>query len=389
MTDAPKTSSYDVVVIGAGVIGLSCAWQAARTGRSVLVVDRDRPASGASGVAAGLLAPVTELSWGEQALLELNLEAARRWPAFDAELREWARCDTGYEQSGALRVAIDRDDVAELRRMYDFQCSLDLDVEWLIPSACRDGEPGLAPGIAGGVAAAGDHQVDPRRLVQALATAVECAGGEIAAGTEAHAVEIVADRVSGVRTDCGGVGCDHLIVAAGCWARELGGLPPDAAPPVRPVKGQILRLRGGDAPIARRAVSTLRCYVVPRSGGEVVVGATVEERGFDTAVTAGGMLELLEAAREVLPGTAELELVESAARLRPGTPDNLPVVGAGAPDGLVWATGHYRNGILLAPITADAVLSVLDGEDEPLWEAASPRRFATIEGESRMAAGTA
>lgn len=389
MTDAPKTSSYDVAVIGAGVIGLSCAWRAARSGRSVLVVERDQPASGASGVAAGLLAPVTELSWGEQALLELNLEASRCWPAFDAELRGWARCDTGYDQSGALRVAIDRDDAAELRRMYEFQRSLGLDVEWLTPSACRGEEPGLAPAIAGGVAAAGDHQVDPRRLVSALGTAVERAGGEIAAGTEAHAVEIAADRVTGLRTDRGSVRCDHLIVAAGCWARELEGLPPGATPPVRPVKGQILRLRGDGAPIARRAVSTLRCYVVPRFGGEVVVGATVEERGFDTAVTAGGVLELLEAAREVLPGMAELELVESAARLRPGTPDNLPVVGAGTPDGLVWATGHYRNGILLAPITADAVLSVLDGEMEPLGAVASPRRFATIEGEPRVAAGAA
>jgi glycine oxidase len=377
VTEAPRTSGYDVGVIGAGVIGLACAWRLACSGRSVLVLDRDRPGAGASGVAAGLLAPVTELSWGEEELLRLNLESARRWPAFDAELREWARGETGYEPSGALRIAVDRDDAGELRRMYEFQRSLGLDVEWLVPSACREAEPGLAPGIAGGVSARHDHQVDPRRLVGALATAVERAGAEIVAGTAVTAVAIDGERVTGLETVRGPVRCANVVVAAGSWASDIAGVAPETAPPVRPVKGQILRLRGGPGQLARRAVSTLRCYVVPRPDGEVVVGATVEERGFDTSVTAGGVLELLEAAREVLPDVAELELAESAARLRPGTPDNLPVVGAGAAGGLVWATGHYRNGILLAPITADAVVATLDGEEAPLGQAAAPGRFAT------------
>ncbi len=374
MTDAPRTSGYDVAVIGAGVIGLACAWRAASSGRSVLVLERDHPGAGASGVAAGLLAPVTELSWGEEELLHLNLESARRWPAFDAELRDRAREETGYEPSGALRVAIDRDDAAELRRMYEFQRSLGLDVDWLTPSACREQEPGLAPAIAAGVSARQDHQVDPRRLVGALRIAVERTGGEVSPGTAVTGLAIEGDRVAGVDTVAGRVDCDAVVVAAGSWTRDLGGMSPEWAPPIRPVKGQILRLRGG-APLARRAVSTLRCYVVPRPDGEVVVGATVEERGFDTSVTAGGVFELLEAAREVLPDVGELELVESAARLRPGTPDNLPVVGAGGVDGLVWATGHYRNGILLAPITADAVVAALDGEDAPLGAAAAPARF--------------
>jgi glycine oxidase len=166
------------------------------------------------------------------------------------------------------------------------------------------------------------------------------------------------------------------VVAAGCWSGAVEGLEPDEAPPVRPVKGQILRLAGGESPLAGRAVHTPRCYVVPRASGEVVVGATVEERGFDTAVTAGGVHRLLEAAREVVPDVAELELIEASARLRPGTPDNLPVIGGGATRGLVWATGHYRNGILLAPLTAEAVLSAVSGGDPaPLGAAVAPERF--------------
>jgi glycine oxidase len=327
-----------VAVVGAGVIGLACAWRCAQRGLRVLVLERAaEPGSGASGVAAGMLAPVTEAEFGEEALLRLNLAGAELWPAFAAELAERSGLDTGYRASGALVVAADRDDAEELRRLHAFQRSLGLDVSWLSGRDCRRLEPRLSPRVPGGILAEHDHQVEPRAVVRALRAAFEAAGGELRCGVEVG--------------DPSGLDADHVVLAAGCWSGA----------PVRPVKGQILRLRG--EPLAGRLVRTPRCYVVSRPGGEVVVGATVEERGFDTTVTGDGVFRLLEAAREVLPDVGELELVEAAARLRPGTPDNAPLIGEH--DGLLWATGHHRNGVLLAPITAQAVAAIVTGDDPP------------------------
>jgi len=352
--DAPRRTSYDVAVVGAGIVGLSCAWAAARRGMRVLVVDRDEPGSGASGVAAGMLAPVTEAVFGEDALLRLNLEAARAWPAFAARLAEASGLDTSYSESGALMVAADADDLEELRRVHEFQRSHGLDAEWLSGRRCRELEPGLSPRVRGGIAAP-DHSVDPRAVVRALVAACD----EVARA-EAHGIEIQDGRVAGLHLGHGRVNAGSVVIAAGAWSGTLG--LPDP-PPLRPVKGQILRL-SGTAP-AREIVRTPRCYVVPRTSGEVVIGATVEERGFDTRVTADGVYRLLEAAWEVLPDVGELELVETRAGLRPATPDNGPVVGRGGVEGLLWATGHYRSGILQAPITGEAIAALLGGEEPP------------------------
>jgi glycine oxidase len=339
-----------VVVVGAGVIGLACAWRCAQRGMRVLVLEREsQPGAGASGVAAGMLAPVTEAEFGEKALLALNLAGASLWPAFAAELAERSGLDTGYRASGALVAAVDRDDAEELRRLLAFQQSLGLDVRWLGGRECRRLEPRLSPRVPGGILSAQDHQVEPRSVVRALCVAFEAAGGELRCGTPVD--------------DFGSFGGAQVVVAQGCWSGA----------PVRPVKGQILRLRGG--PLSERLVRTPRCYVVSRPDGEVVVGATVEERGFDTTVTADGVFGLLEAAREVLPDVGELEFVEAAARLRPGTPDNAPLIGER--DGLIWATGHHRNGVLLAPITAQAVAAMVAGETPPeAVEPFGPGRFA-------------
>lgn len=375
MGEAPERAGYDVAVVGAGVVGLACAWHCAEAGMSVVALDRAEPGAGASGVAAGMLAPVTEATYGQEELLRLNLESARLWPAFHERLRSRSSRETGYEPRGALVVAVDRDDAEEFARVYRFQRSLGLEVEWLTRTECRRLEPGLAPGIAGGVRAPQDHQADPRALIAALAEAVERSGGEVLSRVDVRAVEDAGVGLS-LATSSGSVHARQVVIAAGCWSGEIELPESEAAPPVRPVKGQIVRLRGGGAPLARHAVHTPRCYVVPRASGEVVVGATVEERGFDTTVTAGGLHRLLEAAWEVLPDVGELELVEASARLRPGTPDNLPVVGRGEVEGLVWATGHYRNGILLAPLTAEAVMRAIeDGEGAPLGQAAAPGRF--------------
>ena len=376
MADALRGRTYDVVVVGAGIVGLASAWRAAQRGLSVLVVDRDRAGSGASGVAAGMLAPVTEAEFGEEALLALNLAGAARWPAFAAELAEHTGLDTGYRQSGALVVAVDRDDLEEVRRLHSFQRSLGLDAEWLGGRDCRRLEPGLSPRVGGGVLAPHDHQVDPRSTVAALRTAFGAAGGELLEGVRVSGIEESGGSVTGVATAQGTIGAERVVLAAGAWSAEL---VPDP-PPVRPVKGQILRLgepAGSRSALAERIVRTPRCYVVARRSGEVVIGATVEERGFDRAVTAGGVHRLLEAAREALPDVEERELVETAAGFRPGTPDNAPVVGRGSLDGLVWATGHHRNGILLAPLTAEAVCALVTARAPlPAFAAFGPERFA-------------
>jgi glycine oxidase len=360
-------SSYDAVVVGAGVIGLSIGWRAAQRGLRTLVLDASSPASGATGVAAGMLAPVSEAVFGEEDLIAANLEAARRYPAFVAEVERESRLDTHYRASGTLAVALDRDDAELLRQLHGFQLSLGLEAEWLRGQECRRLEPALAPGVVAGIRSSIDHQIDPRRLARALVGALEKASGELRESCRVKHVSPRADSVLEVTLDSGEtVEADQVVIAAGWRSGTLDGLPERVRVPVRPVKGQILRLRGPrQAPLAGRVVRTPRVYIVPRDDGEVVVGATVEERGADTAVTAGGVLELLREAYEALPGVTELELVETVAGLRPASPDNKPIVGRGGLPGFVWATAHWRNGILLAPLTADAVADVLTGAELP------------------------
>jgi glycine oxidase len=364
---ASEKRSFDAIVVGAGVIGLTCAWRAAQRGLDVVVLDRSTPAAGATGAAAGMLAPIGELTFGEQRLLELTLAAAERYPGFVAELEELSGSDTGYDRRGALHVALDRDESAQLRRRHQLQRSLGLEADWLTPRRCRDLEPGLAPSITAGVHAPNEGAIDPRALCAALLAALEREGAELRSGAAVNEAVIEGGRIEGVRTEAGEeVLASHVVLANGCWAGQSDWLPRHARPQVRPVKGQILTLRGSaEEPVCERIVASERVYLVPRSDGRLIVGATVEERGFDTAVTAGGVLELLREAYRLLPEIAELKLVEATAGLRPGTPDNLPLIGDGALEGLVLATGHYRNGVLLAPLTADRVADVLVGAEVP------------------------
>lgn len=389
--------SFDALVVGGGVIGLACAWRAAERGLRVRVLERERPGAGASGVAAGMLAPVGEATWGEEDLLELALRSHEAWPGFATELAETAGREVGFLDRGAVHVALDRDEAAELRRRFELMRELSLDAEWMRPREARRLEPGLAPGVTAAVHAPHEAASDPRALVSALWAAAEAAGVEVQTGVEVVDLVTQGDSVVGAR-DAGGElhAAAAVVVATGAWsgaaaARRLGDsdpyatkipqtfgwLPEHARPPVRPVKGQILTLRATDAiPVCERIVVSERVYLVPRDDGRLIAGATVEEQGFDTTVTAGGMLELLREAYRALPEVAELGLVEAVAGLRPGTPDNRPLVGPGAIDGLVLATGHYRNGILLAPVTAEAVASIVAGDGTPEgFEAFSPARF--------------
>jgi len=376
-----ETRDLDVVVVGGGVIGLSCAWRLAQRGARVAVVERGEPGCGATRVAAGMLAPVGELTFGEPELLELTLAAARLYPEFTAELEAAGGEPTGYEQLGALHLALDRDEAAQLRRVHDLQRSLELKAEWLPPRRCRDLEPGLTPSFHGGVFASGEAAVDPRALTMALVAAVLAEGVEVLTGTEVVDGIFVGDRLRGVRartrTEASGhfdaqsesnrpleeeLRAETVVLASGAWSGATHWLPEHARPPVRPVKGQVLELRRRDGePPANRILASERVYLVPRVDGRLIVGATVEEMGYDTAVTAGGVHELLREAYRLLPDVAEMELIGATAGLRPGTPNNLPIVGPGAIDGLVLATGHFRNGILLAPLAAEAIADVLEG----------------------------
>ena len=345
------------------------------------VIERGEPGSGASGVAAGMLAPVGEASWGEEALLDAALASHAMWGDFAEELAQAGKAETSLLRGGALHVALDADEAGELRRRFDLMRSLGLDAEWLTGRECRELEPGLGPSAFAGTHAPHEAGVDPVAIVAALRRACESAGAEIVTG--ATVVDSLRDGevVRGVVTEDGARhDAEQTVLAAGAWSGAVTWLPEGALLPVRPVKGQILTLRGEPLdPVAGRIIVSERVYLVPRADGRLIVGATVEEMSFDTRVTAGGVYELLREAYRALPDTAELELERVVAGLRPGTPDNAPIVGRAAVEGLIYATGHFRNGVLLAPLTAAGVVELLEGRALPSELAvADPARFEKV-----------
>ena len=368
----------DAVVLGGGPIGLATAWRAAQRGMRVEVLDAGLPA--AWNAAAGMLAPATEAEYGEKTLLELGLRSAAAYESFASELAEASGRDPGFRRAGTLVVARDRDDAEELDRLLAFRQSLGLEVERLRPTQARRVEPALAPTVRLALDFPHDHSIDPRRMVAALEQAVRNAGGRVRHDARVTSVEIAGDRVTGVRLASGEVvDAGGVLIAGGAWTAELEGVPEHARVPVRPVKGQVLRLRDPAGPgLIDRAIRTREAYLVPRADGGYVLGATMEDRGFDLTPTAGGVFELLRDISEVLPGVLELDLEEILCGLRPATPDNLPAIGAGALDGLTWATGHFRNGILLTPASADLAAAALAAQPLPDWaRECSPERFCS------------
>jgi glycine oxidase len=355
------------VVIGGGVIGLGVAWRAAQRGLRVTVAD-PAPGGGASRAAAGLLNPVGEAAHGETGLLRLGLDSLARYPGFAAELTAATGLPTGFRPTGTLQVGFGQDDLAVLGELEALRESLNLPVRQLTGRECRALEPMLDPAVRGGLLVTGDGSVAPRLLTTALLAAATGAGVRLI-GQPAGEVITDGGRAAGILlADGTAVRADWVVLAAGWSSAGVGGLPAGAAPPVRPVKGQVIRLRAGagapgGTPLLSRSVRGIvhgsSVYLVPRENGDLVIGATQEEMGEDTRVTAGGVWELLRDARTLLPGITELEFAEASAGLRPGTPDNAPILGPSALPGLVLATGHFRNGVLLAPVTADLIAEYL------------------------------
>jgi glycine oxidase len=382
------TGRPDVAVVGGGVIGLAVAWRAAQRGLSVAVIDPN-PGSGASAVAAGMLAPVTELHYAERALLDLTLASAAAYPAFVAELEAETGLDVGYRQCGTVSVGWMGSDLAALRDLADFQRGLGLTVDVVSAADLRRLEPLLAPGLPGGVLVSGDHQVDPPRLLTALRAAATAAGVEFVA-QPLVGLSGDDDTVTGVRLAAGStVPAGQTVLASGAWS-ALVDLPGGVSLPVRPVKGQTLHLAGEPgllAHVVRGEVRGAPVYLVPRDDGRLVVGASSEEVGFDLRARAGVVHDLLRDAQALVPAVAELELVEVRTGLRPGTPDNAPLLGTVGVGGLVVATGHHRNGVLLAPVTADGIADLLaHGTTPTTWSSFEPLRFAGARTESRAAA---
>lgn len=395
----------DAVIVGGGLIGLATAWRAAQRGLSVTVVD-PRPGSATAHVAAGMLAPVSEATYTEEPLLRLGRASAEQYASFVAELESASGMQVGYRPEGTLKVAFDTDDLAVLEDLRQFQVSLGMRAERLTSRECRKLEPMLAPAVRGGVLVRDDHSVEPRRLGTALLRAATAAGVTVlrqraarllvrdtdtggsreteGPGTGTHAAYAAGppdERAAGVRLDDGtDLAAGQVVLAAGCWSGQLEGVPDAAVPPVRPVKGQVLRLWTHHAFIRHSIRGIVRgspIYAVPRADGEIVLGATTEELGHDTRVTAGGVWELLRDGHDLLPGITELELVETNVGLRPGSPDNAPLLGPTALPGLLVATGHHRNGVLLAPVSAAAMAEALaTGAVPEVATAFEPRRFA-------------
>jgi glycine oxidase len=375
-----RSSSFDVAVVGAGVIGLAVGWRAAQRGLNVVVLERgEAPARETSAVAAGMLAPISETLATELPLMRLGQASVDAYPDFVAELHDATGMDTGYLRCGTLLAARDGDEAEALARELALRESLGLPAHRLRASEARRLEPALAPTLRLALDVPDDHAIDPRKLTAALAQALTAAGGELRTNARVAELTTADGRVTGIRIAGGEhVVAEQVVVAAGPWSSSLDGVPDGASIPVHPVKGQILRLHDPSGPgLLTRVVRYTGGYLVPRGDGRYVLGATMEERGFDTTVTAGAVFEMLRDAFELVPSVTELVIDELSAGLRPTTPDNAPAIGPGALPGLHWATGHFRHGVLLTPITAQMVLAGLTGEQaDPCPPEFAPTRFA-------------
>lgn len=355
----------NVAIVGAGICGLGIGWYLARKGCSVTIIDRGEAGHGATWAAAGMLAPHVEAESGEEWMLPLLLESHACWPAFAHQLEVASGISVDYRTEGTLVVAFNQDDAARLKFQLEFQRKLGLPVKWLSGYAVRQREPHLSRTVTAALFSPLDHQVDNRKVALALKTAFLRAGGILREHTNVEEIIIQNGTVRGLRLPSETVTADVVVLAAGVWSKNIKGLPDTLSLPVRPIKGQMLAVMSPDHPLLTHVVWHPKGYLVPRQDGRLLVGATVEEHGFDTQMTAGGVLGLLRGAWEILPGIYDLPIVETWAGLRPGSRDDAPILGLTDIRGLVLATGHHRNGILLAPITAQTISELILTDQVP------------------------
>jgi glycine oxidase len=363
-------------IIGGGIIGLSIGWQLAKKGKVVEILERGKAAIGASRVAAGMLAPQAEMGFEDFELFNLCRKSLEMYPAFVNELYEDSGIKVEVEKTGCIMPAFDRDDAERLRRLYDFREKIGLPVVWLTGSEAREIEPFLSPKCTGAIWIEDDAQINNRLLLDALNIAFEKCGGKL---YEDHAVEkINIDNgiVKGIHVHGNDIGFDAVVLAAGAWSKQIEGIPENILPPVRPVKGQIINLRATDSCRLTRVIRAPDVYLLPKSDGRLVIGASNEEMGFDTNPTAGEIYKMLERAWEAVPSIYDLPIESIDVGLRPGSRDHMPIIGDSDVKGLYFATGHYRNGILLTPITAYELSGwIVSGEKSGLLKDFQISRF--------------
>ncbi len=349
----------DVVIVGGGVIGLSIGWQLLRREVEVTLIDKGEVGKAASWLAAGMLAPNAEVGFEEMDFLKFGEKSLALYPQFLSELKEDSGIDVPIDRCGTLMIGLDRDDSEFLKRLYDFRKSLKLPSEWISGTKARDLEPMLSPKVVSGLWLPNDAQIDNRLLVTALRRAFVNKGGTVIEHCDAHSVDVSAHTL---RTEYGAIQFSRLILAIGCWSRRIVGIPDEHLPPVRPVKGQILTLQMSKDLALFKVVRSPRVYLAPKHDGRLVVGATSEERGFDESITAGGVMDLLHEGYEAVPAIYEMTLQEVRVGLRPASRDNEPILGESPYPNIFYATGHYRHGILLTPVTAyEMTTCILDG----------------------------
>ena len=363
-------SNKRVIIVGGGIIGLGIGWQLAKAGCTVSIYERDQAGRAASWAAAGMLAPHAEVHFEERALLRLGVQSCRMYPEWVAELEADSQTNVGYRAEGTLIVGVDRDDARELEHLYKSQQLLDLKVEWITGTEAREMEPLLSPKITAAIWSRDDHQVDNRAMVDALIQAYRNANGILHENTPVDKIEVVNGKAEGIWVKDNLEEADIIVLAAGCWSGDIDGLPKAVQPPVRPVKGQMLALQMEEGIVLQKVIRAPRAkyptdvYLVPKDDGRLVIGATNEEMEFDTRLTAGGLFELLRGTWEAVPGIYDLPVLETWTGLRPGSRDNAPILGKTSVENLIMATGHYRNGILLTPVTAREIASlILTGEN--------------------------
>jgi glycine oxidase len=369
-------SQNRICIVGGGVIGLAIGWRLSRRGADVAVFDRGEAGRGASWVAAGMLAPLSEVGFEDEGFLALGRESLCLFPRFLDELGEDAGVEISLDTRGTLIIGLDRDDAERLRRLCSFREHLGLPVKWLSGTEAREVEPLVSPRTTCAIWIPGDHQVDNRVLVGALKAALQGCGGTLYENRSVSDVLTDSGRVRGVRSDGEDIQAACVVVAAGCWSKQIGGIPRDLLPPVRPVKGQIITLSAGASYPLSHVVRAPDAYLLPKGDGRLVLGASEEDMGFDTTVTAGTVYRLLERGWRAVPSIYDLPIQEIAAGLRPGSRDHDPIVGKTAIEGLYYATGHYRHGILLAPVTADEISDlILEGRSAGFFDPFRPTRF--------------